>query len=330
MDHSKHTKQISVNGLIHAFPSSMSDDDILGVLRKKYPQTKKDQQQQPSDNKGNFFKFVEEILPRTLEAEGGISKDKTDKPTNQGITPVALAEWKNFTQKEGTLFTEKDINKEEIYNLPPELTPNIYFHLYYSKPKIDKLPKEVQPIVFDHGVTASPLEAIKVLQKIVGADTDGVLGEETLDRVKNYIQKNGKEELIRRYAKGREDFYKGLTNKKRYLKGWLNRVKSFYEDFGDRQDGTKKGPGFLGKLNMKDGSKNIATEKSIDIDVDGARIHIPSIVPTLDKNELDYILEGKLNSGTDQDKEKDIQTKAVDHAMKRRKEGLSPFKGWDE
>ena len=83
-----------------------------------------------------------------------------------------------------------------------------------------------------------------------------------------------------------------------------------------RADGTPKGPGFLGTLKRPDGK--VSTELSIGVKLGGKEIEIPSLVPTLTKDEVNYLLEG--NKPT-----KQIVNKAVKHAKKRIAEGKSPF-----
>ena len=62
----------------------------------------------------------------------------------------------------------------------------------------------------------------------------------------------------------------------------------------------------------------VATEISIGVEWDGKERLIPSIVPTLTKSELDYLLDG--GKPTDE-----IVHKAQEYAMKRMREGKSPF-----
>ena len=92
--------------------------------------------------------------------------------------------------------------------------------------------------------------------------------------------------------------------------------------FGKRFDGTQKGKGYLGVLKRKDG--NVSTEISVGVEMDGKEVQIPTLVPTLDKKEVDYLL----NTWKEGDKiPKPIIDKAVDHAKMRMKKGLSPFAG---
>ena len=102
----------------------------------------------------------------------------------------------------------------------------------------------------------------------------------------------------------------------------LGRVASILGTRGEsesrRVDGTKKGPGFLGTLKRPDGK--VSTELSIGVKFDGKEIQIPTLIPTLTKDEIKYLLGG--GKVTDA-----IAKKAVDHAKKRIKKGLSPFAG---
>jgi len=89
------------------------------------------------------------------------------------------------------------------------------------------------------------------------------------------------------------------------------------KNYGTRIDGTPKGTGWLGELKTSNG--DIATELSIGVNFDGKDYLIPSLVPTLTKEEVQYLLQG--NSPTDE-----IIQKAIDHAIKLIQQGKSPFK----
>jgi len=87
-------------------------------------------------------------------------------------------------------------------------------------------------------------------------------------------------------------------------------------DYGKRSNGTPKGKGYFGEIKAPWGK--ISTEISIGVNIDGKEIEIPSLVPTLDKSEIDYLIKGGKPT-------KAIIDKAVEHAKKRTKENKSPF-----
>ena len=93
---------------------------------------------------------------------------------------------------------------------------------------------------------------------------------------------------------------------------------------GTRPDGTQKGMGYLGLLPMAENSAarpgDTMSEISVGVEIDGEEVLIPSIVPTLDDEELEY-----LRNGGSPLLHENIMQKAVAHARERMEAGLSPF-----
>jgi len=86
--------------------------------------------------------------------------------------------------------------------------------------------------------------------------------------------------------------------------------------YGNRTDGTPKGTGFFGELQRPDGK--VSTELAIGVNFDGQEVEIPSLVPTLTQEEIDYLLSGGKPTP-------EIVQKAVVHAKQRMTQGRSPF-----
>ena len=87
--------------------------------------------------------------------------------------------------------------------------------------------------------------------------------------------------------------------------------------YGKRADATEKGKGFYGEIPSTDG-KSFSTELGANMTVDGKDVHFPLIHPGLSKQELQDLADGKKPS-------RDLVNRALDHAMKRKAEGKSPF-----
>lgn len=83
-----------------------------------------------------------------------------------------------------------------------------------------------------------------------------------------------------------------------------------------RLDGTQKGQGFFGELRRPDG--RVSTELSIGIQIDGEEVLVPSLVPTLTKDEINFLLT---HEGIPP---QSIIKKAADFARQRKSLGL-PF-----
>ena len=89
---------------------------------------------------------------------------------------------------------------------------------------------------------------------------------------------------------------------------------------GFRPDGTKKGNGFLGRLDRADG--RVSTELSVSAGIDGEEILFPLLVPSLDDREIDFLLKNEVDP---KNLPESIFRKAINHALERKKQGLSPF-----
>jgi len=95
-----------------------------------------------------------------------------------------------------------------------------------------------------------------------------------------------------------------------------NAAETSNTNWGTRSDGSPKGPGFMGTLQRPDGS--VSTELSIGVNLDGKETEIPSLVPTLTKQETNHLLSGGQPTP-------EIVQKAVQHARQRISLGKSPF-----
>jgi len=86
--------------------------------------------------------------------------------------------------------------------------------------------------------------------------------------------------------------------------------------YGNRTDGTPKGTGFLGELQRPDGK--VSTELSIGVVFDGKEMEIPTLIPTLEEEEVKYLLDGGKSTP-------EIVQKAIEHAKSRMGTGKNPF-----
>jgi hypothetical protein len=92
-----------------------------------------------------------------------------------------------------------------------------------------------------------------------------------------------------------------------------------------RADGTQKGNGWQGPIKRPDGK--VMSEISVGVNLEGKDLEIPLIVPTLTKQELDWLAKHDPQSPDFMKTlPKSIGDKAVAHARERMKAGQSPFK----
>jgi hypothetical protein len=93
-----------------------------------------------------------------------------------------------------------------------------------------------------------------------------------------------------------------------------------------RPDGTMKGSGFLGGMKRLDDPSSVSSEISIGVDWGSGEKLIPTMVPTLDSNEINYLLSTPEDKIFESNPElgKKIEQKAVRFAKERESQGL-PF-----
>lgn len=95
-------------------------------------------------------------------------------------------------------------------------------------------------------------------------------------------------------------------------------------DYGQRADKTQKGMGFFGELKRPGGG--VSTEISVGVGINGKEMEIPLIVPSLSKEELDYLLKTPVKSKRFfDDMPPTILQKAMEHAKMRVDQEKSPF-----
>ena len=159
--------------------------------------------------------FTPNIQSYVLASEGGYVNHPSDpgKATNMGITIATLSAWR------GTKVTNKDVR-----NLTQEEALAIYKAQYWDTVRADLLPLGLDYLTFDYAVNSGPARAIKDLQRTVDADVDGVIGQKTLSKIKEYITANGMQALLNAYATRRWNFVQGLSTFSTFGKGWRRRI----------------------------------------------------------------------------------------------------------
>lgn len=158
----------------------------------------------------------ERSLAITLRYEGGVSDHPSDPGglTKQGVTQATYDAWRK-TQGLSSR-SVRDITDDEIRK--------IYRTGYWNKVAGDDLPLGIDFAVFDYAVNSGPSRAAEALQRLVGADQDGLIGIKTLAATADLIERIGEEDLIRQYCDDRMRFLTGLSTWPVFGKGWTRRV----------------------------------------------------------------------------------------------------------
>lgn len=160
-----------------------------------------------------------QLIPFILKSEGGYVNDPTDSggPTNKGVT---LNTYRSVYGRAKTINDLKHMTDNEWRH--------IFKTLYWDKCKADDITDQsIANLLVDWAYNSGPSVAIRHIQRIVGVEADGIIGRKTLSA----INQHSPLPLFGALKQDRIAFYHTTATKnplkKKFLKGWLNRVNSF-------------------------------------------------------------------------------------------------------
>lgn len=159
-------------------------------------------------------------LNHVLAFEGGYVDHPSDLggATNMGITRKTLAAWRKVEPWQ-------NLPKSAVQTLGRDEAAAIYDAHYWSRVRGADLPPGLDLVVFDYAVNSGPGRAVKMLQKLVGAAQDGVVGPRTLAALAD----GDPHELIARLCKARLGFLGALSTFPIFGRGWTRRVSAVLE-----------------------------------------------------------------------------------------------------
>jgi lysozyme family protein len=153
----------------------------------------------------------EACLKFTLKFEGGFVNNPKDPggATNLGVTLFTLSD---FIGKKASVAQVKALTVKDV-------TP-IYRKRYWDKVRADDLPAGIDLAVFDFGVHSGPMRAIRIMQRVLGLEDDGNIGDITLKIVRAADQLT----LVKEFSAARLAFLQGLPVFRHFANGLTNRA----------------------------------------------------------------------------------------------------------
>lgn len=161
-------------------------------------------------------------LSLVLAHEGGYANHPKDPggATMKGITQRVYDDYRRV----------KGLPLIHVRYVSPEELAEIYKKQYWRLVRGDDLPAGLDYAVFDFAVNSGVSRAVRYLQRLVGVDDDGIIGNGTLGAVFNFVKTN--EELaILLYCANRLAFLKSLKTFPTFGKGWTRRVVGLKDGF---------------------------------------------------------------------------------------------------
>lgn len=148
-----------------------------------------------------------------LVYEGGKVDDPQDPGgrTNQGVTQRVFSAY----------LREHGMPARDVYSMTVAERDVIYRAQYWDRVRGDMLPVGVDFVIYDGAVNSGVAQSVKWAQRAVGVNADGVMGEVTLDAIRNHGDHDA---LVAAICARRMGFLKALKTWPRFGKGWSARV----------------------------------------------------------------------------------------------------------
>lgn len=153
-------------------------------------------------------------LEFVLRHEGGLANDAADRG---GLTKFGIS--------------QRAYPHLDIANLTVEQAIEIYARDYWRPIQADQLPFPIALAVFDTAVNSGVKTAVGMLQELINATADGVIGPQTLAALAHH-QPGA---LAQQYCWARMRFLVGIVKRNlsqvRFLAGWTNRVSELSREY---------------------------------------------------------------------------------------------------
>lgn len=162
------------------------------------------------------------LFERLLDREGGFVDHPADRggPTNMGITLRALSDWMG---REATV--------DELRGLSREAVHAIYRSRYWNDPRFywveHDFPEVLLELLLDMSVHHGPSTTIRILQRIIGVQVDGILGAVTAGAARQKHPGELMADLVKERLELFGEIISDDPSQAAFALGWMRRVGEF-------------------------------------------------------------------------------------------------------
>lgn len=138
--------------------------------------------------------------------------------SQHGVTAQALAVHRHMSPY--------NVTEEDIRSITLEEAADIAMDQFFARPHLDKLTWCPATAMWcDHGFNAGPGSAVRNLQHLCGAQIDGQIGPQTIQKWNDWVAANSWDVTTDATLAQREASYRSFGNFDTYGTGWLARAR---------------------------------------------------------------------------------------------------------
>lgn len=162
---------------------------------------------------------VEILAPYIKKWEGGFANDPADRggATNKGVT---IATFEAYCKAKSL----PRPNVERLKRMTDDEWLDILKTMFWDRWQADKIKSQKLANILVDWVWGSGVYGIKIPQRILGVNQDGIVGNKTLEA----LNAQDPDKLFQVIYEARKKYLNDITISrpinKRFLKGWLNRL----------------------------------------------------------------------------------------------------------
>lgn len=159
-----------------------------------------------------------QALQNTYSHEGDKAfKEPTGDISVKGIRQNVYDSWTK----------QKGLPSKKVSELTPKERATFVQEVFVKQPGLNRLPSALFEVVFDFSFNSGPQTAIAQLQKVIGAEPDGIIGPETVAKANQALEQHGVDAVINSYLDARQDYIQSIKSLNKYQKGLQKRIDSY-------------------------------------------------------------------------------------------------------
>lgn len=170
------------------------------------------------------LKFIPQGLPLGLRyGLGFIWLPEQDGQKNDSAPGETFKTSWGITEMTWGYAQEHGVVKGSLEDMTIEQAATVYLALYWNVLNCSNIPLPLAFCMFCDATLTGTGHVGKMVQKIVGANPDGVIGRKSLMAIDNYVRVHSLGALVDAEIDADEEYLESLANAPKFIRGWTRR-----------------------------------------------------------------------------------------------------------